>query len=306
MTTSQRPQWQDAVAGALSGALSRTVMAPVERIKLMKQLQTSGGEAVPKSAMQIAYQVYSEQGVYSFWRGNLASSLRVAGTAAVNFTCMDYYKRLGKSLVLGSSQEPTRLQQLTLSLVSGGLAGATSTTVMYPLEFIRTRMAMDPGGKTRQRLFRGMGDVVYKIVQTDGLTGLYAGYGSALVGGIWYRILLLGGHDASKAELLQYKRSRHLPEALSWGERLALAQIISLTAGTLSYPLDSVRRRMMMQSGSHQRLYRNSWHCVVTVLRTEGVSGFFLGLGPNIIRSLGGALLLVGYDAFKTLLMRKE
>jgi solute carrier family 25 (adenine nucleotide translocator) protein 4/5/6/31 len=95
----------------------------------------------------------------------------------------------------------------------------------------------------------------------------------------------------------------NLPQ-LSWGERIASAQFISVTAGTLIYPFDSVRRRMMMQAGVvvSERLYRNSFQCISLIAQREGIRGFYLGLGPNILRSVGGALLLVAYDTFKILL----
>ncbi|KAL7575087.1 hypothetical protein ACA910_000455 [Epithemia clementina (nom. ined.)] len=385
-----RPQWREAVAGAGAGVFSRTAMAPLERLKLLKQLQTTvrttagagAGVVVPNASVwKIFWLVYQEQGLYSFWRGNLPAVVRVAGTASINFTCMDYYKRLivvvepttgpfalSPPPPAGSSsnktqQQQERSQKFRTSLLAGGMAGATSTTIMYPFEFARTRLAMDMGNDSARTLFlassssssspsscssaataatekqtprpreyRGTMDVLRKIVQSDGSLGLYRGYGIALVGGIFYRILYLGGYDILKYEMKQYehnntnmntnnkiKNNHHQTRdspTLSWTGRMVAAQTISLTAGTLSYPLDSVRRRMMMQSGvaaaagdapsssppPPRLLYRNSWQCMTHVWRTEGVAGFYLGLGPNMLRSVGGALLLVAYDAFRDLL----
>lgn len=331
------PQWREAVAGAFSGAFSRTVMAPVERVKLLKQLHsmrnTSGQPALSDgivaenvSAWRVAINVYQQEGFMAFWRGNLPSALRVAGTAAINFTCMDYYKRVAVAPFfqerllqrhMTTTAELERRRKLVTSFVSGGLAGATSTTLLYPFEFVRTRLAMDTG--TRQsRQYTGMRDVLIRIYKSDGVFGFYQGYGIALSGGIFYRVMLLGGYDALKNDLLFRKQQKHQEQLqrsdnvrnsrslleLSWIERIISAQVISLTAGTLSYPFDSVRRRMMMQAGvpRDERQYRNSIHCVRAILRKEGIRGFFLGLGPNIVRSIGGALLLVGYDSFRTLL----
>ena len=126
-----------------------------------------------------------------------------------------------------------------------------------------------------------------------------------------YRVMYLGGYDVLKGEVLFQKQKRQhsaetstTPAKLSWGERILSAQAISLTAGTISYPFDSVRRRMMMQAGvpAGERLYRNSIHCITTVLKEEGFTGFYLGIGPNIVRSLGGAIMLVGYDSIRAML----
>jgi len=355
------PQWREAVAGASSGAISRTLLAPVERVKLLKQLQgsvdakhlfpppqpqrSSSKTLSPPSAWQVAATVYREQGLLSFWRGNVPNVLRVSGTAAVNFTCMDYYKRVAVGPWLDyltrfspQTRNLERQRQLATSLVSGGLAGATATTVLYPIEFLRTRLAMDMGtGKpllpssvvsTKEgaaitgggqsshhprppRQYKGMLDVLQKILKSDGILGLFQGYGIAVTGGIFYRIILLGGYDALKGELLLRKQEQAANHSndkrtttLSWGERIVSAQLISLTAGTAAYPFDSVRRRMMMQAGQpyEQRKFRNSLHCIRSIWRLEGIRGFYLGLGPNILRSVSGALLLVGYDRIRTLL----
>jgi solute carrier family 25 (adenine nucleotide translocator) protein 4/5/6/31 len=334
------PQWRDAVAGACAGACSRTIMAPVERVKLLKQLQGSLDAAAAsvgnaststtrsKSAWAVTVEVYKTQGLLAFWRGNLPNVLRVSGTAAINMTMMDYYKKIAvapwleHNLVqrhMTTTEQIARRRRLTTSFVSGGLAGATGTTILYPIEFLRTRLAMDTG-TAETRKYKGMYDVLKSIVRSDGVLGLYQGYGVALVGGVLYRIVFLGGYDALKSEIVLRKQKLYLSDLpasssiemtqesylpqLSWGERIASAQAISLTAGTLVYPFDSVRRRMMMQAGlaASERLYRNSFHCIAMIARREGIRGFYLGLGPNVIRSIGGALLLVAYDTFKVML----
>ena len=306
-------EWREAVAGMFAASLSRTVMAPVERVKLIIQLQQQQVTAVPRlTSLQAARNVYTMEGLRAFWKGNLPSVLRVGGTSAINFTCLDYYKRVLVKPALDTwyrnDKATTTAPLWWSSLLSGGLAGATSTTLLYPLDFVRTRLALD-----HAQQFRSVRHVMREIIAKDGITGLYQGYGVALVGGVYYRILYLGGYDAIKSELLllnQQASSSHNHDAqqlskqpkLTWFQRVASAQFISLFAGTLAYPMDSIRRRMMMQAGlaRHERRYRNGWHCFRTVLKQEGVRGFFLGLAPNIVRSLGGAMLLVAYDTMRT------
>jgi solute carrier family 25 (mitochondrial adenine nucleotide translocator), member 4/5/6/31 len=360
-TPATRPQWREAVAGACAGAFSRTLLAPVERIKLIKQLQgsvvSSGGRTstavgsssssssatlAQLSAWQVAHQIYRHEGILAFWRGNWPNVIRVSGTSALHFTCMDYFKRAAvapiveQTLLANRRISPSALERrrkMVTSFISGGLAGAAATTLLYPVEFLRTRLAMDLGrdGTARQsgsttdasiqsqRRYRGMMDVLRDIWRSDGVLGLYQGYGIALVGGVVYRVILLGGYDACKYDLLYRKmeRARLQPQGhnnsatndamiasleLSWGERILVAQSVSLIAGTLTYPFDSVRRRLMMEAGLAQRTYRNSWHCTRIMWRQEGIRGFYLGLGPNLIRSVGTALLLVGYDRIRSLL----
>jgi solute carrier family 25 (mitochondrial adenine nucleotide translocator), member 4/5/6/31 len=377
------PQWQEAVAGASAGAFSRTAMAPLERIKLLQQLQgslrlpstldkaiiipskTVSNSSNNPSAWSLARHVYQTEGLASFWRGNWPSCLRVSGTAAINFTCLEYYQAAAVRPLLdrfcysnSSNTNSQRQAQFWSSLIAGGLAGATSTTILYPLEFVRTRLAVDLGtsetqqqkatastgaptatttvasssssstATIRPRQYRGMHHVFVDILRLDGIRGLYQGYGIALTGGIVYRVMYLGGYDAVKKEI-QWQRDNKPIESgnsntstktggggkpssssssssstMTWTERFLVAQTISLTAGTLSYPFDSVRRRMMMQAGMsrQERVYRNSIHCIATVYGKEGVRGFYLGLAPNLVRSMGGALMLVAYDAVRGIL----
>ena len=332
-----RASMRDAVAGAAAGAFAKTAVAPIERVKLLMQLRVSSSSGVSSScaatptrtrragdvpggsALQVARSVYETQGALAFWRGNTPNVVRQAGAAALNFMLMDWYKRAISPIMYWSLSLPSnrnvedrvKRRKLISSFLSGGLAGGTTTTFLYPIEFMRTRLAMDVGATKETRLYpRGMRDVFVGIWKFDGIKGFYQGYGIALSGVMVYRALHLGGYDAVKTEILHRRRfSEHTPREaahttdmnLKMSERFAAAQIVSIVAGTLCYPIDSVRRRLMMQAGQplDERLYRNSFDCFRKVFVNEGMQGFFLGIGPNIIRSFGGAVLLVGYDVFK-------
>eukprot|EP00978_Attheya_sp_CCMP212_P047476 scaffold421390_cov62-Attheya_sp.AAC.2 len=328
---------KEAIAGAAAGALAKTAVAPIERVKLLMQLgrELSSNSYANDNAWQVARKVYNEQGMLAFWRGNTPNVIRQAGTASINFMLMDWYKgAMTPMLRYTTLQERAaaesgrtlgqrkRGRSLLSSFISGGLAGGTTTTILYPVEFMRTRLAMDIGGpRPETRLYpRGMRDVFLQTYRLDGIRGLYQGYGVALGGVVLYRALHLGGYDALKSEVLRYKQDssdsyttpnevigqqrEDPPVVLSFGERFAAAQTVSIVAGTMCYPIDSVRRRLMMQAGKSidVKLYRNSLDCFRIVWKTEGMRGFFLGIGPNIVRSFGGAILLVAYDSFKDMI----
>jgi len=311
-----RASIRDALAGAAAGAFAKSAVAPIERVKLLLQLQGSlEAGAVGTGAWNVAKSVYREEGIIAFWRGNTPNVIRQGGAAALNFMLMDWYKLAIAPVMTWSLTFPSnrteearkRRRALISSFLSGGLAGGTTTTVLYPVEFMRTRLAMDVGATRGERLYpRGMRDVFCSTLKADGIRGLYQGFGIAVAGVIIYRALHLGGYDAMKSEILHYRQHSRLENSsLSITERFAAAQAVSIVAGTMCYPIDSVRRRLMMQAGLpvQKRLYRNSLHCFKRVYVDEGVKGFFLGLGPNLLRSFGGALLLVGYDTFKGMIM---
>ena len=252
--------------------------------------------------------------------GNLPNVMTQAGTSTLNFLLMDYYKiaitpilHWSLSLPSDRSQEKRKKRRaLISSFLSGGLAGGTVITALYPLVFARTRLAMDTGNASR-KYPGGMSDVYRTIWSVDGLRGFYQGYGIALAGVVLYRALHLGGYDAMKTEIL-HRRGAHVTtdnfsidrsqSDLTMTERYVAAQFVSITAGTACYPIDSVRRRLMMEAGipREKRFYNNSIDCFRKVFRVEGLRGFYLGIGPNLIRSFGAAILLVSYDVFKVLI----
>jgi solute carrier family 25 (mitochondrial adenine nucleotide translocator), member 4/5/6/31 len=308
----------DAFAGAAAGSLAKTISAPIERIKLLKQLQHSvdpkDAAGLRGSAWSVAKTVYKNEGLLAFWRGNTPNVLQQAGTTALNFMFMDWYKSainpiVNLTLSLPSNrpyEDRIKRRKMISSFLSGGLAGGTALTVLYPIAFLRTRLALDVGNHQGIRKYpRGMRDVFYSIMKTDGIKGVYQGYGIAISGVILYRAMHLGGYDNIKTELL-HRRRKSSPELdfndeLTFMERFACAQIVSIVAGTMCYPIDSVRRRLMMQAGKPlaERKYKNSLHAFQRIFIDEGMRGFYLGIGPNLFRSFGGALLLVGYDTFK-------
>jgi solute carrier family 25 (adenine nucleotide translocator) protein 4/5/6/31 len=226
----------------------------------------------------------AEQGVLSLWRGNLANVVRYFPTQALNFAFKDTYKRWFLS---GVDKNKQFWRYFAGNLASGGAAGATSLLVVYPLDFARTRLAADMG-KGDARQFKGMGHCISTIAKTDGVMGLYRGFVVSLYGIIVYRAAFFGGYDTMKGMLLNKDSSVFA----AW----VVAQTVTTIAGVVSYPFDTVRRRMMMQAGKKEVLYKNTADCWVKIYQKEGVKGFFKGALTNAIRGSGGAIVLVAYD----------
>jgi solute carrier family 25 (adenine nucleotide translocator) protein 4/5/6/31 len=133
-------------------------------------------------------------------------------------------------------------------------------------------------------------DALAQTVASDGFRGVYRGFDIALVGVVAWRAFYFGGYEAATAKLLGDRRNGTL------AQRWVLAQAVTTASGTLIYPLDSVRRRMMMQSGRKDHLYSSSVDCFRKVFAQEGIAGFYRGISANILRGFGGALMLVLVD----------
>lgn len=237
--------------------------------------------------------VMAEEGVYSLWRGNMANVIRYFPTQALNFMMKDTFKQMFNK----SREKDGYFTWFVFNMISGGLAGATSLLVVYPLDYARTRLANDnksaKSGGSRQ--FNGLVDVFKKTAASDGMVGLYRGFVVSCVGIVVYRGLYFGMFDSLKPVVMQgsLKDNDLVAFFLGWG--------VTIVAGLASYPIDTVRRRMMMTSGEAVK-YKSSIHCFVEIAKNEGVKSYFKGAGSNILRAIAGAGALAGYERVKKIL----
>jgi len=276
------------LAGGISAAVSKTVVAPIERVKLLLQVQYANPN-IPKEQQYNGIgdcfsRVVAESGVFSLWRGNLANVIRYFPTQALNFACKDTYKKY--LCPFNPKTEPVKF--FMGNMASGGAAGATSLCFVYPLDFARTRLAADVGDAEGNREFNGLVDCLKKIAVKDGPQGLYQGFGISVVGIIFYRASYFGLFDTGKAVLLGEKANLLAT--------FMLGQVVTVSAGIISYPLDTVRRRLMMTSGAKEKLYNGTLDCFAKIMQNEGAGAFFKGCLSNVIRGTGGALVLTFYD----------
>ncbi|XP_061933315.1 ADP,ATP carrier protein-like isoform X1 [Apis cerana] len=305
----------DFLAGGISAAVSKTAVAPLERVKLLLQVQHTSKQIRPEDRykgiffsiqikiiflyllillgmMDAFIRIPKETGFLSFWRGNLANVIRYFPTQALNFAFKDKFK----ALFLEGVPKDAFWRQLAGNLASGGAAGATSLLFVYPLDFARTRLAADIG-KADKREFKGLGDCIIKIFKSDGVFGLYRGFNVSVQGIVIYRAAYFGFYDTSKNLLPDPKKT---PLHITF----LIAQTVTTLAGIISYPFDTVRRRMMMQSGLKRAevMYKNTLDCWIKTAKTEGIGAFFKGSLSNILRGTGGALVLTLYDSIKDIL----
>jgi len=277
----------DFMLGGVSAAISKTAVAPIERVKLLLQTQDASsqikGDMKYKGMMDVFVRVPKEEGFGALWRGNLANVIRYFPTQALNFAFKDTYKK-----IFCPFNPKTEFWWFFVgNLASGGAAGATSLMFVYPLDFARTRLAADVGKGKTDRQFQGLTDCLSKIYKSDGAAGLYRGFGISVLGIIVYRAFYFGGYDTAK---------RSFTKDTSVLFKFLVAQCVTAVSGLVSYPLDTVRRRLMMQSGRADVMYTGTLDCFVKIAKNEGPKAFFKGALSNIIRGAGGSLVLVLYD----------
>lgn len=285
----------DFLIGGVSAAVSKTIVAPIERVKLLLQVQDASSTIKAEDRYNgigdCFKRVINEQGFASLWRGNLANVVRYFPTQALNFAFKDFYKTIFNPY--NPKTDPGKF--FIGNCLSGGAAGATSLTVVYPLDFARTRLAADVGSGG-DREFNGLVDCLKKIFMKDGPLGLYRGFGISVIGIVAYRASYFGMFDTGKAMLFPDAKNANV--LAMW----AYAQFVTVSAGIISYPLDTVRRRLMMDSGRAEKMYNGTLDCFAKIARDEGPRAFFKGSLSNVIRGTGGALVLVFYSKIEAYL----
>jgi len=279
------------LAGVAAG-VSKTVAAPIERVKLLVQNQD---EMIKQGRLDRPYngvmdccsRVLKTEGVYPFWRGNLANVLRYFPTQALNFAFKDAIK-----VAFATPKDASQAKKFTMNILSGGMAGTCSLLFVYSLDYARTRLANDAKGKGGETQFNGLIDVYTKTLKSDGIQGLYRGFAISAVGIFIYRGMYFGLFDTLKPLLLGDSPNVTLSFLLGWG--------VTITAGLMSYPIDTIRRRMMMTSGGGVK-YKGSIDCGIQILKNEGFMSMMKGAGANILRGVAGAGVLAGFDKFQAM-----
>merc|ERR1712150_226476 len=230
---------------------------------------------------------FQNEGLMPFWRGNLANCIRYFPTQALNFAFKDQIKALFKS-----SKDEGYAKKFAKNIASGGAAGAMSLCFVYSLDFARTKLANDTKSSKKggAREYNGLIDVYKKTLASDGIQGLYRGFVISCVGIIVYRGCYFGFYDSLKPMLLG--------EDAGVLASFCLGYAVTVTSGLISYPVDTIRRRMMMTSGQAVK-YKGSIDCTVQILKNEGAMSMMKGAGANILRGVAGAGVLAGFDKVK-------
>jgi len=293
----------DLAAGGVSGAVAKTITAPIEKIKLAIQNQASNpriisGEMKPYTGMADCFSRHvSELGMSSLWRGNVANCVRYVPTAACNLGFKDAIKRM-----FPKYNQKTEFGMFAATQVaSGSLAGAVTNTIVYPLIYVRTVLGADLGAVKK---YSGMGDCIMKTIKANGPLSLYNGILPSSAGIIVYRGTQFGLQDTIKA-FNPYQKDFTFVGIAS---KFCVAQVAVSASGIVAYPFDTVQRRMQIEASKpkEQQMYTSVPDCIKKIHAKEGASGFFKGALANIVRGTGAAIVLVLYDEIQNFIAGPE
>eukprot|EP00164_Ancoracysta_twista_P003934 GFYU01005273.1.p1 GENE.GFYU01005273.1~~GFYU01005273.1.p1 ORF type:complete len:456 (-),score=111.90 GFYU01005273.1:753-2120(-) len=266
------------LAGGFAGAVSRTATAPMDRLKVILQAQTTANSP---SISQGLRNIYAEGGWRAFYRGNGANIVKIAPESAIKFWAYENAKKF-------FAKDPENML-MTERLMAGATAGIASQSCIYPLEVVKTRLALAPRGT-----YRGIGDCMMKMVRSEGMMSLSKGMAPSLMGVIPYAGVDLAVYGKLKDLYSESHQNENPPIYVVLG-----CGAVSSTCGQIvAYPLQLVRTRLQAQGlvkGGPQ--YTGMVDCFQKTVQENGVRGLYRGILPNFLKALPA--ISISYAVFE-------
>lgn len=280
-------QWNRAhasvVCGAVAGAVSRLVIAPLDVVKIRFQVQLEplqmGTASKYTGIRQAMKTIVKEEGIAALWRGSVPGLLLTAPYTAIQFAVMSELK---EKAAFGRKPAASFLQ--------GAVAGVSATVGSYPFDLLRTTLAV----QGEPKVYRGMGHAAATILKRKGVQGLYSGLGPTLVEIIPYAAIQFGVYDLLCAS---WKKTGLKDEKLG---TFMCGLGAGLVAKFCTHPLDVVKKRFQVAglernlvygARINEKAYRNLADCVFQILKKEGVGGLFKGAKPSLVKSAPAAAI---------------
>lgn len=268
-------------AGAMAGAIGKTLTAPLDRVKLLLQVQGgySGAQVTAAAKSGNLFGAFAaigrEEGLLAYWKGNIPQVVRVLPYSAAQLYFYEFFK--GRFHTDKEKDLP-----VSRRLAAGACAGMCSTLATYPLDSIRLRLAVDPG-------IKGMGAATRVLLAEGGVAALYRGVGTSMLGIAPYLALELAAFDLIPNDKVP-----------SFFRGFCAA----LLATSICYPMDTVRRQMQMQT-------RSTTLPLVDTIKAQfaanGMQGFYRGFIPNALKNLPNkGIRLSVFDTAKNVMATSE
>ncbi|KAF2834997.1 mitochondrial carrier [Patellaria atrata CBS 101060] len=267
------------IAGGVAGAVSRTVVSPLERLKILFQVQSVGRNEYKMSVPKALGKMWREEGWRGFMAGNGTNCIRIVPYSAVQFGSYNFYKRFFES----TPGAPLDAYQ---RLVCGGCAGITSVSATYPLDIVRTRLSIQSASfatlssQGREKL-PGMWRLLVLMYKTEGgITALYRGIIPTVAGVAPYVGLNFMTYEAMR----QYFTPKGQDNPGQLG-KLGAGAVAGAVAQSITYPFDVLRRRFQINTMSGMGYqYKSIFDAIRVILKHEGIKGFYKGITPNLLK----------------------
>ncbi|CAA7025432.1 unnamed protein product [Microthlaspi erraticum] len=281
------PSLRRLLSGAVAGAVSRTVVAPLETIRTHLMVGSGGS-----SSSEVFGDIMKHEGWTGLFRGNLVNVIRVAPARAVE---LFVFETVNKKLS-PENGEQSKIP-IPASLLAGACAGVSQTLLTYPLELVKTRLTIQRG------VYKGIFDAFVKIIREEGPTELYRGLAPSLIGVVPYAATNYFAYDS----LRKAYRSFSKKEKIGNVETLLIGSLAGALSSTATFPLEVARKHMQVGAVSGRVVYKNMLDALVSILEHEGILGWYKGLGPSCLKLVPAAgISFMCYEACKKILVENN
>ncbi|CAL5023325.1 unnamed protein product [Urochloa decumbens] len=285
------PHLRRLVSGAVAGAVSRTFVAPLETIRTHLMVGSVGA-----TSMAGVFQwIMQNEGWTGLFRGNAVNVLRVAPSKAIEHFTYD----TAKKFLTPKGDEPPMIP-IPTPLVAGAMAGVASTLCTYPMELIKTRVTIE------KDVYDNVAHAFVKILREEGPSELYRGLTPSLIGVVPYAACNFYAYETLKR--LYRKATGRRPGAdVGAAATLLIGSAAGAIASTATFPLEVARKQMQVGAVGGRQVYKHVLHAMYCILKKEGATGLYRGLGPSCIKLMPAAgISFMCYEACKKILVDKE
>ncbi|KAI7896446.1 mitochondrial carrier domain-containing protein [Mucor mucedo] len=295
------------LAGGIAGAVSRTCTAPFDRLKVYL-ITHSGTPANPLSFMSAVRSIYNHGGWKAFFLGNGLNVMKIIPESAIKFYSYESCKELFANLLDCEDKDsiPT-----TARFAAGGVAGICSQFSIYPLETLKTRIMAHQVSNNNKKSFTTpvanpklsaafstaacsssrsiITDTAKTMYARGGVRAFWPGLTLGLVGVFPYQAMDLGIYETLKISYLQYNQGEYNDDGTQKQPNIFVLWSCGMISGTIGatsvYPLNVIRTRLQAQGTSgHPRIYKSPWEAVEVTFKSDGLRGFYKGLGPTLLK----------------------
>lgn len=289
------------ISGGVAGAVSRTVVSPFERAKILLQLQGPGSQHAYNGMFRTIFKMYADEGWKGLFRGNLLNCVRIFPYSAIQYSVFEKCKELlrrrdpGRTETYGSER-----------LIAGSIGGIVSVALTYPLDLVRARITIQTASlkKLNKGKLADAPGVWHTLKQVylheGGIRGLYRGLYATSLGVAPYVAINFSLYEKMRDYMDQHKEVHDFSNPL-W--KLSAGALSSFVGGVLIYPLDVLRKRYQVASMAGGELgfqYKSVPHALVTIFTTEGFFGAYKGLTANLYKIVPSmAVSWFCYDTLK-------
>lgn len=291
------------IAGGIAGAVSRTVVSPFERAKILLQLQGPGAQQAYNGMFPTIMKMYREEGWRGWFRGNLLNCVRIFPYSAIQFAVFEKCKEIMIELNPRESKQLNGYERL----IAGSIGGIASVAATYPLDLVRARITIQTASLSK--LNRGKLVEAPTVVQTlrdvyrneGGILGLFRGIVPTTMGVAPYVAINFALYEKLREYMDESPKDFSNPV---W--KLSAGAFSSFVGGVLIYPLDVLRKRYQvanMAGGELGFQYRSVAHALVSIFTSEGFFGAYKGLTANLYKIVPSmAVSWLCYDTIKDMI----